>query len=117
MAACTRIVDIDGVIIKHEGQGACHQWWEAKTLLPGVKEAFQRWEENGDMIIILTGRRESQRDYVEALLASLGLFYNVLIMGAPRGPRIVYNDAKPDGSVTCRAVCIERNKGLPCERE
>jgi len=42
----------------------------------------------------------------------VGIFYDILIMGLPRGERIIVNDSKPDGTKTATAINLVRNKGF-----
>jgi phosphoglycolate phosphatase-like HAD superfamily hydrolase len=110
----TIICDIDGTILYHYGS-LDRVILLPPSLLPGVLEKFNEWNSKGYYIIFLTGRKESMRELTIKQLNSLGLYYDVLIMGAPRGERVIINDTKPDGSITARAVPLERNKGLNTE--
>lgn len=108
----TIFIDIDGVLIKHKGN-LTHQILESPELLPGVLEKLNLWEGEGHKIIITTGRKESMRTVTENQLNSFGIFYDQLIMGLPRGERIVINDRKPDNNMrTANSIEIERNSGL-----
>jgi len=109
----TIIIDIDGCIFKHYGKGACHQWLESSTeLLPHVNEKFDCWEKNGYYIILMTARKESCRPILERTLRNKGLFWDILIMGVPHGERVIINDRKSNGDVSCSAVNLKRNAGL-----
>lgn len=108
----TIFCDIDGVIMKHH-QNMTIQHLAEPEILPGVLEAFKEWEKKSYKIILVTGRRESTRKDTEEQLRKLGLFYDVLIMGVGRGPRVVVNDRKPDHQDDMAlAVNLERNTGL-----
>lgn len=80
--------------------------------MPNVKEKLDEWEVDGAQIIITTGRKESYREFTEKQLFECGIAYDQLIMGLGRGERILINDKKTDGSVTARAINIDRNEGI-----
>lgn len=107
----TLICDIDGTIIKHCGditkQSNCSE------ILPGVKEFWKKIDRKCWKIILITGRRESERETTIAMLKKIGIFYDELIMGATSGPRILINDLKPDSTEPMAlAVNLIRNKGM-----
>lgn len=112
----TRIVDIDGTILKHAGDmSTCVMWARNNTLkelLPNVIETFRRWDRNNDNIILLTGRRESMRRITEEQLAGFGLFYDQLVMGVGNGPRVLYNDYNKCGETKAFALNLERDSGF-----
>jgi len=115
--AKTIFCDIDGTILPHSGEMETlidHVYNDKNlSLLPGVKEKFQEWEEQGHNIILTTGRRESLRDATEKQLIKAGISYDLLIMGIGGGQRVLINDLKPDSKEpTAVAICIERNKGM-----
>jgi hypothetical protein len=108
----TIFCDIDGCLVEHTGD-MTKQMESSPALLPGVKEKLVEWERAGYKIILTTGRRESLRGVTEAMLVRLGVFFDQLIMGLPRGPRLVINDFKPnDLRATALAWCPVRNRGL-----
>ena len=112
MFANTIFCDIDGCIVYHAGNMS-QQLEASPELLPGVKEKFVEWERAGYAIILTTGRRESMRGLTEAALVRLGIFYDQLVMGLPRGSRIVINDLKPNETKpTAWGWSPERNQGL-----
>lgn len=108
----TVICDIDGCIFKHMGNLPNMILGEPE-LCPEVKEQFDLWDKKAYKIILLTGRRESMREITEKQLRSFGLFWDVLVMNATRGQRILINDIKPgvDGQ-TAVAYNLQRNKGF-----
>lgn len=107
----TIICDIDGVIFKHSGN-ICKQHLKKPVILGGTHEKFKEWDIEGCHIILMTGRRESVRKETEKQLSNAGIFYDNLIMGSGGGTRVLINDRKPDGDVTTKMFCLERNKGL-----
>ena len=109
----TIFCDIDGCLVEHTGD-MTKQMESSHTLLPGAKEKLVEWERAGYKIILTTGRRESLRGVTEDMLVRLGVFYDQLVMGLPRGPRLIINDMKPGRLATPTALAYspERNKGL-----
>lgn len=108
----TVFCDLDGCVFKHHGDIA-----EILTnpceLLHGAREAFKQWGHKGYTVILTTGRPESMRSLTEQQVRDAGLYYHHLIMGLPRGQRVVINDVKP-GRKTETAACVNiaRNKGM-----
>jgi hypothetical protein len=107
----TIFVDIDGTVLKHNGN-LSSQITTSPSLLPGVIEAFNEWNMKGYCIILTTGRKECMRSITERDLLAKGIFYDQLIMGLPRGERVLINDSKPDCHITAQAITVTRNKGL-----
>jgi hypothetical protein len=81
-------------------------------VLDGTIEKLLEWNKKGYTIILTTGRRESNRDITIKQLQEAGIFYDQLIMGVGRGPRVVVNDIKPDGMLTAYSINLVRNFGL-----
>lgn len=116
----TIFVDLDGTCFKHVGSltrilelGV----GDEDHCLPGVVQAFNDWAYQGHHIVITTARPESLRDFTKRQLEAHGLFYDQLVMGIPRGPRVVINDTKPAHAgepelVTAIGISLPRNKGL-----
>lgn len=102
----TWMIDIDGVILTHNGYLG-----DGDRLLPG---ALGFWEQvrPEDRVIIMTARDESVRDDTLAFLRKHGLRVDHAIFGLPHGERIVINDRKPSGLDTAYAVNLNRNQGL-----
>ena len=109
--AGTIICDIDGVIFRHKGD-ITKQHLGPAEVLTGVKEKLKQWDLEGCTIILITGRRESTRVATEKQLLESGIIYDHLIMGIPRGMRILINDKKQDGTETAAAINLERNEGF-----
>lgn len=108
----TLIVDIDGTLIYHHGS-LSQQIFNDTKLLPGVIKKFDEWDKKGYKIILLTGRKESMREFTEAVLQKAGLVYDQLVMGVGGGPRVLINDYKPDSKEpTAIAINLDRNKGI-----
>ena len=109
----TLFLDIDGTLIKHCGSGNQQANLEDPELLPDVLEKLDEWDRLGYRFILVTGRRESERQATVEQLRKLGIVYDYLIMGLGGGQRVVVNDLK-DGSdhPTAGHVCIKRNEGI-----
>lgn len=108
----TIVCDIDGCIFKHKGNLFNMQLEDAE-ILPGVKEKFDEWDKKAFKIILLTGRRESMRTITEEQLRKFGLFWDVLIMNATRGERVLINDLKPGNTQnTASAINLLRDTGF-----
>jgi hypothetical protein len=108
----TIVCDIDGCILEHQGS-LCGIIKNDPVLLDGVKEKFDEWDKKAYKIVLLTGRKESMREVTEQQLRSFGLFWDVLVMGATRGERILINDMKPGiESNTATAFNLNRNQGM-----
>ena len=108
----TLFLDIDGCLIKHNGN-LSNQILSKVKLLSGTVEKLNEWEAAGHRIILTTGRKESMRKFTEEQLLKLGIFYDQLVMSLNRGERIVINDGKPTNDmITASAIQIERNKGI-----
>lgn len=100
--AQTIFCDLDGTVFQHAGD----------EILDGVQEQFYKWVSEEAMIILVTGRKESLRKRTEEALAKYNLPYDLLIMGLPRGERIIVNDRKPSGEATAGCYSPCRNEGL-----
>lgn len=107
----TILLDIDGTILKH--QGRLDRVLRQTELLPGTLEKLHEWDQRGYHLILLTGRRESQRAETERQLAALGIYYDHLIMGLGGGVRVLINDAKPGSEeATAIAITLPRDQGV-----
>ena len=108
----TIICDIDGVLIKHKNEGLSKQLGYV-DLLEDTISKMTEWDSKGYNIILITGRRESQRRKTEKQLDLFGIFYDQLIMGVGGGDRVIINDRKPnDERNTAYAVNLNRNEGI-----
>jgi len=108
----TIFCDIDGTIIKHTNN-IHSNLLEKPLLLDGVYDKFKEWDKKNYKIILTTGRKEGNRIQTEKQLQTLGINYDLLIMGLPNGERILINDKKEKGILnTATAINVVRNKGL-----
>jgi uncharacterized HAD superfamily protein len=106
----TWIIDIDGVIFEHNKYKTLKKG-QTEKCLPGVKSFFKRIPQE-DFIILLTGRDKTYKNLTEKSLRNEGIRYDLLIMGLPKGERILINDEKPDGLKTAYAINLKRDEGL-----
>jgi len=108
----TLFIDIDGTLIKHQGNMS-KMFLNEMEILPGVLDKLNEWDAMGYKIILTTGRKECVRKITEEQLLKNGIFYDQLIMGLPRGERILINDIKPGNDMTvASAIEINRDEGL-----
>ena len=109
--AKTIICDIDGVLIRHANQGVSVQL--EQSTLEGTIKKITEWDSKGYNIILITGRRESERFQTEKQLQVKGIFYDKLIMGVGGGDRVLINDRKPASSRdTAYSINLNRNEGV-----
>jgi hypothetical protein len=109
----TIFCDIDGCILKHHGSIKAMHDLGTNDVLPGVQEANAKWVHKGYTIILTTGRKESMREITMQQLDKIGFHYDALIMGLPRGARVIINDQKPGReSPVAVVVSLPRNKGM-----
>ena len=110
----TYFIDIDGVLVEHEGKGACNQWRAKQwpSLLSGARQFLDAIEKDGAYVVLTTSRKESCRADLSQMLRSYNIFFDVLLMGLPHGERILINDTKSDESPSARAFVVSRNAGL-----
>lgn len=106
----TYFIDIDGVLIYHYGNGLYGQG-RSGTSVEGARQLFYEIEKSGGKIILTTGRKESMRGLTERQLEGFRLYYDELVMGCNRGPRVLINDLKPDSDLkTAYSFNVLRNK-------
>lgn len=111
----TIFCDIDGTLVKH-----AHRFSDLKDtepiLLPGVREKFNQWDSQGHKIILCTARKESSREMTESHLRTLGLCWDILIMGVTSGQRVLINDklnvAHPDRAIGINVITNEGFKSI-----
>lgn len=111
----TIFCDIDGTLVKH-----AHRFSDLKDtepiLLPGVREKFNQWDSQGHKIILCTARKESAREMTESHLRTLGLCWDILIMGVTSGQRVLINDklnvAHPNRAIGINVITNEGFKSI-----
>lgn len=108
----TLFIDIDGTLLFHHGMPG-QQTLMDTIILPGVIKKFAEWESKGYKFILVTGRKESERQLTKKQLADAGIQYDQLIMGINRGDRVIINDMKPNSNEpTAIAINVIRNEGI-----
>ena len=108
----TIFCDIDGCIFRHFGNST-DVYNGTPKLLSGVFEAFTDWCKKGYTVIIVTARPESLREVTIRQLNEAGLFYAHLIMGLPRGTRVIINDKNDcHDSNTAKSINLLRDGGM-----
>ena len=108
----TLFMDIDGTLVEHKNPHLTSLLSHKMNVLDGTIERILEWNRKGYTIILTTGRRESNREVTIKQLQEAGIFYDQLIMGVGRGPRVVINDIKPDGMLTAYSINLVRNSGV-----
>jgi len=107
----TIICDIDGVLLSHANMGLSVQL--EQTTLYGTLEKITEWDSKGYNIILITGRRESQREETIKQLQANDIFYDKLVMGVGGGDRVLINDRKPGSQRdTAYSINLNRNEGV-----
>ena len=106
----TWLIDIDGVIFKHNAYLKYYKKNKNDKLLPGVKR-FLKKIPSDDYIILLTSRNKKFKDYTIKQLNYYGIRFNKILFDLPVGERILINDIKPNGLKTAIAINLKRDKG------
>ena len=109
----TIICDIDGTLLNylhHEIPESGHI--KDHVVLSGVVEKMRQWEVQGCRIIIITGRRESERERTEEDLRYFHIPYDVLLMGYADTGRVLINDVGAKGECKAHAVSLPRDEGF-----
>ena len=105
----TVICDIDGTLVKYR-KNTKNIMMNPHLVLDGVVEKINKWENMGCRIILITGRRENLREETEKHLTSLGIPFDMLLMGFADTGRVLINDES--SKVKAHAVSLERDKGF-----
>ena len=110
----TIICDIDGTLTEYidstKVKGSVYS--EEHVPLPGTVDKMREWEVKGCRIVLLTGRRESERKRTERELNRIGIPYDMLIMGFADTGRVLINDVGRRGECKAHAVSLPRNQGF-----
>lgn len=102
----TWFLDLDGVVFKHNRYKA-----HPRKLERAIPEAieFLNCIPRYDKIVLTTGRPEKFRKITLKSLQYNRVKFTALIMGLPRGARIVLNDEKPTHTKTAFGFTVARN--------
>ena len=102
----TWLVDLDGVLLHHDGSPPCTQWSDYR-LVPGAAEWLSELERRGDCIVLVSARKECCRAELETRLRALGFVWDQLVLGLTSGHRWLVNDGGPEQRT--HAVQVPRN--------
>ena len=109
----TIICDIDGTLLDYQHKTIPQPGHKKEHVsLPGAVEKMRQWEMRGCRIIIITGRRESERKRTEKELRHHHIPYDMLIMGFADTGRVLINDVGGKGECKAHAVSLPRDEGL-----
>ena len=103
----TWIFDVDGTIVEHNGYLK-----NGDKPLNGVKEFFNNNIKDGDVVILLTSRKECYIKDLKIFLLQNNIRFDSLIYNLPFGERILFNDKKPSGLKTAFAINLDRDSML-----
>ena len=109
----TIICDIDGTLLNYlHDRPLSERGKTDHVALPGTVKQMRQWEVDGCRIIIITGRRESERTRTIAELERVGIPYDMLLMGFADSGRVLINDVNSKGTVKAHAVSLPRDQGF-----
>ena len=109
----TIICDIDGTLLDYQHSTIPQPGRKKEHVaLPGAVEKMRQWEMRGCRIIIITGRRESERTRTESELKNYHIPYDILIMGFADTGRVLINDMGGNGQCKAHAVSLPRDEGF-----
>ena len=108
----TWLIDVDGVIFKHNAYFDLYKKNKNDIILPNVKQFFAKIPKE-DYIILLTSRDKKYKNYTSKQLEHYKLRFDRVLFNLPIGERIIINDIKPMGLKTAIAINLKRNLGLP----
>jgi len=108
----TIFCDIDGTIFKQVPYDVINEF--EFTILPGIKEKFEEWNNSKYIIILVSGREESKRDITIKQLYNAGIKYNQLILGIGSEDRyIINNNTKNEPDINrAFAISVKRDEGF-----
>lgn len=78
------LIDIDGTISEDVPNEEPERMLTCEVI-PGAKEAINKWYEDGHIITFFTSRLEEHRNYTEQWLTANGFKWHGIIFGKPRG--------------------------------
>ena len=96
--------DIDGTLIEQvrfEDLDA-----NVVNVLPGVKEKFNQWYDEGHYIVLTTARPEPLREITIKQMQKAGILYHQLVMGIGREERILINNNSKNEPDRHRALAV-----------
>lgn len=116
MKPLTVFIDLDGLLVKHSGEGASTQWYTLLELVPEARLLLDEMEKRGWTVILTTARKECVRKHTLQELDRLRLHYDGVLFGITSGHRWILNDAKPDSPDTAHAITLPRNGPINAQR-
>ena len=109
----TIICDIDGTLLNYlHDKPLSERGDHDHVALPGAVEKMRSWEAKGHRIIIITGRRESERAKTVVELEQARIPYDMLLMGFADTGRVLINDVGSKGNCKAHAVSLPRDEGF-----
>ena len=105
----TIFCDLDGTLIKHVSVPT--QSGDDIELLDGSVEKMKEFRQKGYVIVLTTGRTQSNIFGVLETLRSIGLEFDQIICDLPIGPRHLINDSKDD-EVRSFSHAMKRDAGI-----
>jgi hypothetical protein len=101
----TLFCDIDGVLLSYTGAATRASATPLARNISALQGLPKGW-----MIVLTTARAESERAELLAQIARHRIPFDMLLMGLPRGPRVVVNDsAASNAGQTARALTLPRD--------
>ena len=112
----TIIIDLDGVLIKHDSGHNSKKKIFTYPSIPIKKniDLIKKEYDSGSCIIVMSARPNDEISNVENELKKNKIFYHQLILGVASGSRIVINDKKKNHPNIKTAIAIEtvRNSSI-----
>lgn len=112
----TIIIDLDGVLIKHDSGHNSKKKIFTYPAIPIKKnvDLIKKEYDSGSCIIVMSARPNDEISNVENELKKNKIFYHQLILGVASGSRIVINDIKKNHPNIKTAIAIEtvRNSSI-----
>lgn len=112
----TIIIDLDGVLIKHDSGHNSKKKIFTYPAIPIKKNVnlIKKEYDSGSCIIVMSARPNDEISNVENELRKNKIFYHQLILGVASGSRIVINDMKKNHPNIKTAIAIEtvRNSSI-----
>lgn len=105
----TAILDLDGTLLENLGKGMSEQLAQWPKVLPGARTLIDRLHDEGHFIMLVTARPQSHRQRTERALQEAGLYWDMLVMGLPKGTRVVINDSSKKLDIVAAGVEHVRN--------
>lgn len=111
----TYIVDIDGVILKHDSgyHSLSEKYNDHQIVIHENLTQLKDLYKEGSSLILITSRPEKQRSTLEKIFMENKFKFDHLVMGVTDGIRYLINDRKPKDSYLDTAVAINTVRNFP----